>query len=142
MGSYSLSGLDPACDSSEPYPPNGCGIHVHEGTDCASAGNHFPSKTMNTTDPWKDIRYKTAAGSGDASGSDVKVNTGKTMSDLMGRAFVIHDSTGKRAACTVLKQSKYADLPDTSGGGSSSEIPSWAWVLLALAILVCLAGVA
>jgi hypothetical protein len=78
-----LKGLEPSrsdCSAAT----NGCGIHIHTGTDCfdaASQGGHY---FKGDTDPWKDIRYTTNA-MGVAYKSEVlEIGT----DDLIGRAVV------------------------------------------------------
>ena len=36
-----------ACDT----PPNACGVHIHEGTTCETAGGHYYGNGV-TVDPW------------------------------------------------------------------------------------------
>jgi hypothetical protein len=78
-----LKGLEPSLSDCS-GATNGCGIHIHTGTDCfdaASQGGHY---FMGAMDPWKDIRYTTNA-MGIAYKSDVlEIGT----DDLIGRAVV------------------------------------------------------
>merc|ERR1719409_256700 len=90
--SYSLEGVDPACDSGAGTAGNSCGIHIHAGSTCdANAGGHYFTGTV-TSDPWTSISY-TASCSGEASGV-VTVTTGGTGADIEGLAVVVHGYDG------------------------------------------------
>jgi len=94
---WDLSGVDPACTANagaESGIGNGCGIHVHSGTSCSDAtqvGGHYFS---TAADPWSLVTYVSDS-SGRSHGS-VEVDTGKTLAELSGRAFVIHLQSGAR----------------------------------------------
>ena len=107
--SYSLAGVDMACDSGAGASPNSCGIHIHSGSSCATdaAGHYFVDPV--SSDPWTSIGYTSTAG---AASSTVSVDTGGAESDLKGRAVIVHDFSGARIACALLTR---------SGDGSSSE---------------------
>ena len=101
--SYKLTGVDPACKTGAGDAANSCGVHIHAEPTCtADAGGHYFTGAV-TEDPWKTIGY-TATGEGarEASG-EVTVTTGALSAELEGRAFVIHDFTGARIACGILK---------------------------------------
>jgi len=95
---YRLSGVDPACTEPVPAgaPANACGIHIHQNASCTSAGGHLYNPELKS-DPWKSVTYQTV--SGVAKASHVEVVTGITMYDIVGKAFVVHDSTGGRVGC-------------------------------------------
>jgi len=73
---WSLTNLDRYCISNAAdNVTNGCGVHVHSGTSCASAGGHFYSSAI-TSDPWLPVGYvATPDGSSDES-AGVEVVTG------------------------------------------------------------------
>jgi Cu/Zn superoxide dismutase len=101
---WDLEGIDPSCTSGAgDGVPNGCGIHVHEGTSCAVAadvGGHYYNSTLHA-DPWADSVY---VASGKTSSGSRFVMTGLRLSDLVGRAFVVHELTsGARIACGILE---------------------------------------
>ena len=67
---------------------NGCGVHVHNGTSCASSdmqGGHYYDATVVKLDPWIDVRYSSDA-NGAAVFSGVVIPGGAI--DIAGRAFV------------------------------------------------------
>jgi len=125
---FNLTKVDLMCNSTANVSgvKNACGIHVHEGTSCADAKDHYWSKNFTSKDPWAAVRY-TVGGSGNtAVGQNVRVATGKTLADMKGRAFVVHDATGKRIACSLLSSvaltsghkltvSKFAKYPGYTG---------------------------
>jgi len=101
---WDLTGLDTACVSGAgDAVKNGCGIHVHKGTSCAAHADvlgHFWSPT-SAPDPWLNIVY--VADASGASQGTTTVSTGLTMSQLTGKAFVVHQLTsGGRISCALL----------------------------------------
>eukprot|EP00929_Paragymnodinium_shiwhaense_P086297 TRINITY_DN4680_c0_g1_i3.p1 TRINITY_DN4680_c0_g1~~TRINITY_DN4680_c0_g1_i3.p1 ORF type:complete len:555 (-),score=46.01 TRINITY_DN4680_c0_g1_i3:379-2043(-) len=102
MISYKLHGIDPSCSTTDELPKNGCGIHIHEGRECADAAGHLHA---HDSDPWLSVRY---SAEGDrASAWDVKVKTGLHMKDILFRTVVIHDIDGKRISCSKLYPAKH-----------------------------------
>jgi len=112
---WSLSGLDTRCTpNAADGTPNGCGVHIHAGTSCDSAGVHYFSSALALdVDPWKPIVYVTGSGTSALRGSGgnigtsdqnagVEVVTGLSTSDIIGRVMVVHDVIGARVACGVL----------------------------------------
>ncbi|EOD11777.1 hypothetical protein EMIHUDRAFT_104476 [Emiliania huxleyi CCMP1516] len=108
---YDLSGLDTGCNGTDPLglSGNACGIHIHSGFTCSSAsevGGHY--YLTPAADPWSDggmgedyvAFYSTTTGT--ASGN-FDADTGATTSDLLGRAFVVHDADGGRVACALME---------------------------------------
>jgi len=101
---WDLEGIDPSCTSGAGDDvANGCGIHVHEGTSCAVAddvGGHYYSSDLSA-DPWADVVY---VASGTTSSGSTTAMTGLKLSELIGRAFVVHELTsGTRIACGILQ---------------------------------------
>eukprot|EP00927_Polykrikos_kofoidii_P071513 TRINITY_DN67777_c0_g1_i1.p1 TRINITY_DN67777_c0_g1~~TRINITY_DN67777_c0_g1_i1.p1 ORF type:complete len:389 (+),score=31.57 TRINITY_DN67777_c0_g1_i1:46-1167(+) len=128
---YSLAGVDQNCGlafSSEPLAPNGCGIHIHEGVDCASAGGHFWNKLLHPADPWKTVRY-TAEGTR-SSGTTPSVHTGLSEADLAGRTVVIHDASGARVACAVLGTPSADVVGEQEPHQVAGEATLWTWGLI------------
>jgi len=83
------------------------GLHIHTGTSCndaANVGGHYwlPS---TATDPWLVTNW--AAVNGKASGT-FDVSAGLTLSQVMGRAVVVHDGAGARIACGVIMDGENA----------------------------------
>jgi uncharacterized surface protein with fasciclin (FAS1) repeats len=100
---YSLRGLEKACETTPEGVGNACGIHIHEGKTCDDAtqvGGHYYA---TESDPWGVLGYNSKYGY--ARGS-VKAAIGDG-EDISGRAIVVHDSTGGRVACALLP-SKFA----------------------------------
>mmetsp|Transcript_11789 Transcript_11789/g.33858 ORF Transcript_11789/g.33858 Transcript_11789/m.33858 type:complete len:337 (+) Transcript_11789:153-1163(+) len=88
--------------------PNGCGVHVHSGTDCATSatqGGHWYNAGVLTTDPWALIGYKNTSSDGFGQFASC-VHTGFDVAsspDLLdGRAFVVHNEDGSRASCGII----------------------------------------
>ena len=99
-GSVQLSAVlvnaDPRC-SEYSAAPNGCGIHIHSGYDCADADTIGGHLYAGESDPWSHIAYQ-VHGPGPAI-ADHMVPVGMSAADLIGRAFVVHDFDGARIAC-------------------------------------------
>eukprot|EP00939_MAST-03C_sp_MAST-3C-sp1_P001969 g1969.t1 len=91
------------------------GIHVHNGTSCATTddpGIHFYS---TGSDPWTTTYTSDATGM--AKGS-FTVTSGYDATANDGRVIVVHDSSGTRIACGVLgsvSTSNLATYPDYTG---------------------------
>ncbi len=91
---YSLTGL-PASTSG--------GLHVHSGTTCSSAASvlgHYWTPS-SSADPWS-TTYSTSSSSGTSSGS-FDVASGYDVSENVGHAVVVHDSTD-RIGCGVCQE--------------------------------------
>jgi len=98
--SWSLKGVDPRCAKApaKGANPNACGIHIHSGKSCSSdAGGHYYNAA---SDPWVLVKYTAKRQHTESEG--VHVATGYSNFDDMGRAIVVHDSTGARIACGIL----------------------------------------
>ncbi|KAG7374118.1 copper/zinc superoxide dismutase SODC [Nitzschia inconspicua] len=88
---------------------NGCGVHVHEGFDCANddtQAGHWYNKDVLTIDPWLTTGYLSTDEDGYAQFAGC-VRTGfDLVSDpnlLLGRAFILHNADGTRASCGVIE---------------------------------------
>lgn len=64
--------------------PNGCGVHIHSGTDCFDADSQGEHYFVGGADPWTEARYKSDQ-NGTAYASGV-INIGTDA--LLGRAVV------------------------------------------------------
>jgi hypothetical protein len=94
-------GLAPNLVATNCTAKNGCGAHIHGGTGCASKeeqGEHYYVGV--TVDPWLVERY-TSDSFGDATFAGV-LDIGTD--DIQGRAFLLHNATGNRVGCGVLKR--------------------------------------
>jgi len=110
--SWSMTGTDDFCNGDGVRAKNGCGLHIHEGTSClksADVGGHFYSEDHflghNGSDPWEDVVYYSDRRHSVGTTSLV---IGKEMRDILGRAFVVHDHSGIRVACGVIKTGPHA----------------------------------
>ena len=93
-----LVGVDPRCTPEGSDAPNGCGIHIHSGYDCADADTIGGHLYAGGSDPWTDVTYEVRGPGRPGTGADM-VAVGMGSSDLIGRAFVVHDFDGERIAC-------------------------------------------
>jgi len=125
---WQLTGLDTACTVGVGVnQSNGCGIHVHIGTSCAShddVGGHYFSAALQD-DPWKPVVYVAAADGSSEENFGVEVTTGLSNADILGRVMVVHElESGRRIACGVItarnaqKQGDGFLLPIHSGATS------------------------
>jgi len=114
--SYSLEGVDPACESGAGTAGNSCGIHIHSGTTCAgdAAGHYYTG--MVTSDPWTTVAYTSVSGT---TAGVLSVTTGGTAADVVNRAMIIHAYNGGRIACALL--AVYPDPSDVIDGSNSQE---------------------
>merc|ERR1712060_220036 len=103
---WSLSGLDTACEpNAAENVTNGCGIHVHTGTNCDSAsevGGHYYSDSLSS-DPWAPVVYVASTDGTSQEHQGVQVVTGLSNGDITGRVMVVHAlADGARIACAVI----------------------------------------
>lgn len=99
---YNLAGVEAVC-AKPTDASNCCGIHIHEGKSCADAtspGGHYYNKDQFDYDPWQAVVY-TAIGT-KAAGT-VSLEYGYDFNSTVGRALVVHDSTGARVTCALIK---------------------------------------
>jgi len=125
---WDLKGLDTACVSrAADGVKNGCGIHVHTGSSCAThagVGGHYWSPSSDP-DPWASVVY--VSDSAGASRGSATLETGLTASALAGRVFVVHElDSGARVAC-----GKLAAPSSTIGVNSLSPYPGYTGSLVA-----------
>mmetsp|Transcript_8269 Transcript_8269/g.15257 ORF Transcript_8269/g.15257 Transcript_8269/m.15257 type:complete len:368 (-) Transcript_8269:156-1259(-) len=107
---------------------NGCGVHVHEGTDCLSTetqGGHWYNQDTLAEDPWAVVGYKATNenGYGQFAGC---VSTGFDLASdptqLQGRAFIIHAEDGSRVSCGIIED-VVADYVPTIISADTTPIP-------------------
>ena len=102
---FALTAVDPMCAGGAGGSANSCGVHIHVGSTCdADALGHYYTGAV-TVDPWSAIGYTTLIDADSATTSAsgfVQVDTGGTIADLTGRAFIVHDYAGGRIACGLL----------------------------------------
>lgn len=105
---WGLSGLEEtACDTRPEGVANACGIHIHVGKTCedaAEVGGHYYNGAMYDSDPWQASVYKHGNHNIDPwhgqHMEQMTVAMGET--DIEGRVFVVHDSTGARIGCGLI----------------------------------------
>lgn len=89
--------------------PNGCGVHIHSGTDCTNSttqGGHWYGDDL-AVDPWAQVGYLTTDEDGFTEfGGCVYVGYETSPANLMGKAFIVHNEDGSRAACGLIKKVK------------------------------------
>jgi len=109
---FDLTGLGPDCVAGAADDiKNGCGIHIHTGTNCVDAstvGGHYHAS--NVPDPWGAIVYVAdntgAAKVSIADGSELSLDmiTGLSWSQILGRAMIVHSLDGGRIACGIIEE--------------------------------------
>jgi hypothetical protein len=90
--------------------PNGCGVHIHNGTACTSSatqGGHYYGGNV-AIDPWINIRYHSTDDNGEAYFTGC-VDTG--VSSFDGRPFVVHANNGSRVSCGLLQPASSIGIP-------------------------------
>ena len=120
---------------------NSLGVHVHAGETCDDASKVMGHYFDGTADPWKTIIYKSdSKGVANFKFSISKEALGVDPRSVIGRAFVVHNEDGSRAACAILKGVKAVGMvepyPGTSGpiGGTVSYAYSKDGVLVVGAV--------
>jgi len=92
--------------------PNSCGIHIHAGTSCQDApkvGGHYFNKNFIKVDPWATATYggKSVVDNffraDHAEGTTRTIGDGFTYDQTIGHALVIHDRSGARVTCAIIK---------------------------------------
>merc|ERR1711920_1116755 len=123
---YGLTGADPRCTDNETFEGNSCGIHIHEGTTCAEAGDHhWTMGELVSSDPWTQIRYLAPG----YIGTTLAIQTAVNGSDVEGRTVVIHDADGDRVACgniePPLQTFRVSSFSKYPGYGGDLEVSGW-----------------
>lgn len=78
------------------------GVHIHEGKTCLTSGGHFWNKERFPVDPWLFTKW-TSNFEGKCAVA-YPVNVGFSLLENDGHAVVVHDSTGARVACGILRR--------------------------------------
>lgn len=98
--------IAPNCNKNNDAP-NGCGIHIHNGTsNCDNAttvGPHFWNKTKHPDDPWLTVKYDSFANGRSTSVIEMSDGNGFNATVNDNHNIVIHDAEGNRTACGVLR---------------------------------------
>lgn len=102
--SWAMFGLESKlCYKAPEGVANACGVHIHSGETCDDAdqvGGHFYDSSVFGSDPWAPEIYSALAG---VSVGGVRAKVGKGFIDVIGKAVVVHDHTGVRVACGLIK---------------------------------------
>lgn len=91
---------DSASGGTDCTATNGCGVHVHSGSDCNSSiaqGGHL--KTVGGNDPWTSVRYSSTNTLGQA---NFVFSVSSDNTEVLGKAFVVHNNAGGRVSCGLL----------------------------------------
>jgi Cu/Zn superoxide dismutase len=94
--SFQAGGLD--CNAT-----NGCGVHIHSGTDCTDSttqGGHFYNADVVDVDPWLLVGYERTNANGEAFYLQCLV-TGEANNE--GHALIVHSEDGSRLSCGILQ---------------------------------------
>lgn len=115
IGGLKISGVVTGLEKDVKYdastsPTNAAGVHIHAGTTCATAdgvGGHY---YQGAEDPWTQDIYTYNSGSDGVGRIGIsqsvilsKEKFGFEPDAAVGRAVVVHDSTGKRIGCGILQ---------------------------------------
>jgi hypothetical protein len=102
--------------------PNGCGVHVHAGSNCfnfTTQGGHLYNNESLAVDPWQYVYYNNTDSEGTAHFAKTVDMGPATMID--GRAFLVHANNGSRVACGIISAKAPAPAPATSGTGAKQR---------------------
>jgi len=113
VGAGTAAGLQADLDDSVNCgASNGCGVHVHSGTQCDNTtiqGGHL--KTMSGDDPWTTVRYSSTSSAGFAD-FVFRVSTDNT--GVTGKPFIVHNNEGGRVSCGILQNAMVEELVTTT----------------------------
>jgi len=103
---YKFSNVDLRCHKGGAADvANSCGVSIYTGKSCSEdPGQHFWNVSYYNDDPWTPVDYATInglIGVGTVQRT-AEVLTGLDMSELIGRALVVHDFNGQGIACGIL----------------------------------------
>jgi len=122
--SWHLSGLEAQLCATPPEGVgNACGIHIHSGSTCDDAsgvGGHYYHGDL-ASDPWSPVVY-TPDAFGDSTSFGNYIAIGQSLSDVMGRAIVVHDHTGGRVGCGIIQALPAATADMSSYPGYSGDL--------------------
>ena len=116
---------------------NSLGVHVHSGTTCSEAsavrGHYYDA----STDPWTNIHYTSDAnGVANFYFQITKAELGVDPLSVNGRAFVVHNEDGSRAACAILNVVKAVGMVQPYPGTSGPIMGSLSYTYNATAVTV------
>lgn len=97
---YNISGVDSRCTARNTSALNSCGIHIHAGNTCDTAGPHYYNPSLFSSDPWANVSY--IVQSQTQVQGVFNVEFGYNFVQTAGRSVVIHDFQGNRAACVSI----------------------------------------
>lgn len=98
---------------------NGCGVHIHAGTDCADAeaqGGHWYNADELAVDPWAIVGYEQTdlVGYGQfASCVYTGFDVASDPDQLIGHAFIVHANDGSRVSCGLIGEATVDYEPTT-----------------------------
>mmetsp|Transcript_41428 Transcript_41428/g.119292 ORF Transcript_41428/g.119292 Transcript_41428/m.119292 type:complete len:371 (-) Transcript_41428:62-1174(-) len=99
---YSLKGVDARCSQGPGDAENSCGVRLHEGTSCRSAGDHLFNGKALSSNPWSQVSYVSAKSKKHglvAETAEEGVNLGLSMKEISGRVLLVYDFVGKPMGC-------------------------------------------
>jgi hypothetical protein len=113
--------------SSQCRVENGCGAHIHSGTECANRevqGGHYYDSDELAVDPWLAQSYYDT--DSDGAGAFVGcVLTGTGATDYENRPFIVHGTDGSRLSCGILSTTTDIDATDPGSSGKQMFSPSF-----------------
>lgn len=112
---YALTGL---------VPDDSGALHIHEGTSCENAGDHYytSSDTDSDEDPWSHAEAYYSDSLGNAEGT-FNISNGYSWADYIGHVAVVHDVNGTRIGCGKLVEESFAlEIREGSSCKNASEI--------------------
>ncbi len=101
-----MSSITPNC-TVENNVTNGCGVHIHVGTDtCTNAtavgGHYWNPKIYGEVDPWLSVKYLSDSSGRSEDVIHMRGGDGFNASENNHHNIILHDASGARVACGVL----------------------------------------
>merc|ERR1712038_163290 len=117
---YELFDVESACLNPDPTVPISCGMHIHEGTSCASAddiGGLYVNSPSTKEAVWYPSKYITdGKGETTAQGTGT-VNNGYDYTHNVGHDFILHAYNGDVVVCNVI-----TSLEDSAGSAVDPDV--------------------
>mmetsp|Transcript_25611 Transcript_25611/g.77318 ORF Transcript_25611/g.77318 Transcript_25611/m.77318 type:complete len:229 (-) Transcript_25611:349-1035(-) len=130
---WDLSGTDPKCAGEAAAPGSWvCSIRLRSGTSCLSAalvGEDHWNRALVLLDPWPKVTYNTSNGWSRNGG--VRVTTGFTNAEVVGRTVAVLDATGAGVACAVINATTTTTTTTSATATSTSTTTATATTPLA-----------
>lgn len=122
-------------ESTDCTAKNGCGVHAHSGTGCATTddqGGHFYEGVV---DPWLLVGYQETSAMGSA---DYVQCVAANVTDYEDRPFIVHANDGSRVSCGLMlmeEKEKIEEVVKSSARVTMMGLVTGAMLLLVVEVI-------